>query len=88
MSPSELDDAMRIQSPLLLEFCAVLDRMQDCALLGAAVLCHFCLFFQNLVHRVIASCTGGPDLAGYECEQCPAASTTNECLISGVCVGV
>ena len=62
--------------------------MHDCALLGAAVLCHYRPFFHNLVQRVIASCTGGPDLAGYECEQCPAASTTKECLIGGVCVGV
>lgn len=56
---------------------------QDYAALG-----HYCPFLQAFVHCGMASCTGGLGLACYECEQCPASSTTSECLASGVCVGV
>ena len=62
--------------------------MHDRAMLGTAVLCHYRPFLQNLVHCVMTSCAGGPDLARYEHEQCLGSSTTNKCLTSGICVGV
>ena len=71
-----------------MEFSAVLDRMHGVAVLGSTAMSKYKDFVQGLVERTLTCATGGRALSDYEREQCAPSSTSDSCMISGICVVV
>ena len=86
---AELQELLQNQAPLFFEFCTVLDALHESTTVGQAILNRYRAFVIRLVTMTVLCGTGGPALTAFEFDQQqPAASRSDICLKSGLCVGV